>query len=351
MSIGVIIADHRHSHGIGIPLIEVAGKLHIFHISVLSLLRLIDESQKLCLCGCKSGSRVGQIPLGLPAIGKHHQSSGSFPGKHRQRPGDGVLKIGGCLVRQGHDSGKVILLCEKLLYHGVFAKGHNAVLILFRHFSNRLIQVIFHGGQILTVAVGNIHQKNGGIQITAPGNPHSCQRQEKHNDNRRTHCQIKPVTLSHLFYIQKPFCRQQDQSRRQQNISQMLFYKTISSGNAIIPSLGCDPSVGLTVCGKTDHVGFAFVPGLCLIQSCLAGLGRKRLCIQIRLRMKDHRVPRLIYVFRQKRGLAQKAEGIGYKNGKFRLQGKIRFPDIKAHHHRPDSILITVVAGALIPCP
>lgn len=40
-----------------------------------------------------------------------------------------------------------------------------------------------------------------------------------------------------------------------------------------------------------------------------------------------------------------------HKYRKLRLQGKIRFPQVKSEYHLPDSVMLPVVCGALLSVP
>ena len=67
--------------------------------------------------------------------------------------------------------------------------------------------------------------------------------------------------------------------------------------------------------------------------------------------MIKHRIPRHVEVFGEKRGIPQEMQGIGDEDGEFRLQWKIRFPQVEAHHDPLHAVMLSVIAGALVPCP
>ena len=133
LGLRLIIAHHRHSHGISVSLIQVAGQFHLFHIGVLSLLHLVKQSQQFHLPGHESRRRVCQIAPGLPAVGEQNQPPGPFRRDHGQRPGYSLLKIGGRLVRQRHNLCEMLFPGKKLLHHRIFSKGDNAILIFPGH--------------------------------------------------------------------------------------------------------------------------------------------------------------------------------------------------------------------------
>ena len=67
--------------------------------------------------------------------------------------------------------------------------------------------------------------------------------------------------------------------------------------------------------------------------------------------MKENRVPRRIEIAGQHRRIRQKTQRVGQKNRKLRFQRKIGFPDIKAHNHPLDAVMLPVISGALFPGP
>ncbi len=201
LGIRPIITHHRHGHGVGVPLVQIARQLHILHIGILALACVIEHGQQFHLPGCERRRGVCKFASGLPPVGEYDQTPGALRRDHGKRPGNGILKIRGRLVRQRHNPGKVIFSRQKLLHQGIFTEGDDTVLVPPGHILQRILYILFHGPQILLIAVGNIHKKNGGVHPAAPAYGHTRQRQQHHSRTHQAHCQIKLTAAARLPHI------------------------------------------------------------------------------------------------------------------------------------------------------
>ena len=298
--IRLIVAHHRHRHGIQIALIQISRQFHILHVDILPFFRLIDIGEKLHLPRKQRRRHAPEIPLRLLPVRQDDYPSGSLRRNHGKRPRKGILKICGSLIRHRHHLCKMILPCQKLLHKRILPESHNTILIVLRHPAKRRFQIMLHSGKVLLVAVRYIQQKNSRIDSVPPVYGHAEQRQQKNTHTGGAHDQIKSAPIPHLPHIQHPFRYHQDERQHEQHIAQPHPHKLTAVGGFGNRSLRRDPTIRLLLCGKAHHILFRQFPRRHLIQPCLFCLRMQCTHIKIRQRMEQQRIPCLIDIFRKK---------------------------------------------------
>ena len=161
--IRLVVAHHGDRHGVRIARIQVTRHLDIVNVGILALRGIVNDRKQLHAARYDRRSRTIDIAARLPSVREDHDAPRAAFRDHREASGHRLLDIRCRLIRCRKNSGIMFLPRHELLHHRLLAKGHDSILIAFRHLLNCIRDVGIHIGQVRLVARRCIDQKNRGV--------------------------------------------------------------------------------------------------------------------------------------------------------------------------------------------